>query len=66
MMHISIGSMRRPKHHDCLTPLNACEIDNTLDKIVDTDTPSTMLEVDPLVLSFGQVVPVKKSPMWSP
>ena len=20
MMHISIGSMRRPKHHDCLTP----------------------------------------------
>ena len=37
--------------------LNACEIDNTLDKIVDTDTPSTMLEVDPLVLSFGQVAP---------
>ena len=37
--------------------LHACEIDNTLDKIADTDVPSTLLEVDPLVLSFGSVAP---------
>lgn len=40
-----------------LFALSACDIDNHLDKIVDTDLPSSLLEVDPLILNFGSVSP---------